>query len=105
MSGLTKIARELATLLKMRELLSDPDNWCKEQRHDGKRMCLVGAYELATGRPESVIYPETADLLGIPKDAYIPIQRRIRAALFNDSARSHAQILDVIDRAISSRVC
>lgn len=103
MTGLTKVSEDLATLLKMRETLSDPTKWCQYARFDGDRMCLVGAYESAVGGGFIAdAYPATAKLLGIPHRG--GISDRIRAATFNDS-HTHAEVLALIDQAISARVC
>ena len=92
----------LEILQRMREILEEPQRWCKLARHsDHDRHCIVGAYEIAVFGKEpsrtevlsSNTYQATTELLFGPNGP--------DAANWNDNwARTHEDVIAQLDKRI-----
>lgn len=99
MTGMQHLDSMLVALMKMRERLSDPDNWCQGDIQRNHQYCLIGTAKLVTGCPmkewtdEAVHIDEfLGGLCGDP----------VSASNFNDT-HSHADVLALLDCAIAAK--
>lgn len=104
MTGLQKIDLTLDVLLRMRERLSNPDNWCQKDLGRGERRCLVGTIDAVMH-----IEPEQRQPFAQHEDweAVYKLLHQLsdgEVATFNDAKDTrHEDVLALLDLAIEQR--